>query len=280
MIMTDKKSVGRIFNQDEKVCDHIPLTCGGAGFITNYPTFRIDRLTYPAYCVMHVIKGILHVEHLSARHMIKKGNLVLISLFDKHKYWADSEEPCDLLWFQFSGRVSAEIFKLATDVAGTITDLPDETVANMMAHIVELSINGGQMAFFRTSELAYMVLLKIIEYGTRSMVPGLRPEAEEMVNKINKYIDAHIKEHITLDILSKIAKFSIYHFSRLFQLYTGKSPMAYVLARKIEKAKYEILYTSKSLGCISEELGFADQSHFWRSFKKIEGYSPRKLRNT
>lgn len=70
-------------------------------------------------------------------------------------------------------------------------------------------------------------------------------------------------------------------FRRLFKKTTGLLPKQYVLMRKIEQAKQNLLtdyYTS--LQDLAEELGFCDYSNFHRIFRKIEGVSPQKYRET
>ena len=54
--------------------------------------------------------------------------------------------------------------------------------------------------------------------------------------------------------------------------------MKYVAQLKIGEAQKLLMNTDKSIGSISEELGFNDNSHFNVMFKKYTGLSPTEYR--
>jgi AraC-like DNA-binding protein len=55
---------------------------------------------------------------------------------------------------------------------------------------------------------------------------------------------------------------------------------AYVIQRRIERAK-ELLHCQElSISDISTQLGFADHSHFARYFKRLMGFTPRQFVNS
>lgn len=55
----------------------------------------------------------------------------------------------------------------------------------------------------------------------------------------------------------------------------GVSPHQYVLRQRIERAKTLLLQGDCSLVELADRLGFADQSHFIRQFKRFVGMTPR-----
>ena len=65
-----------------------------------------------------------------------------------------------------------------------------------------------------------------------------------------------------------------FHFSLLFKMSTGKSPMAYVTRSRIRKAQQLILSGQATLAQIALMVGFADQSHFTRQFQLYAGCTP------
>lgn len=100
---------------------------------------------------------------------------------------------------------------------------------------------------------------------------GLGPHA---LSRVIAYIEDHADASIWLDELANIAGVSRFHFSRLFKISTGKSPMAYVEQSRIRKAQQLIVSGRATLAEIALMGGFADQSHFTRRFQLYTGCSP------
>ncbi len=93
------------------------------------------------------------------------------------------------------------------------------------------------------------------------------------------YINSMICNNITLNELAKTAGLSKYHFLRLFKKYTGLSPHQYIINQRINMYKNAIM-NNKHSTIDAFELGFCDQSHLIRNFKRIYGYSPKQMKNS
>lgn len=99
------------------------------------------------------------------------------------------------------------------------------------------------------------------------------PKAMSMVIE---YIHDNLGADIRLETLAKTAHVSKYHFLRLFKNQTGLSPHQYIIAGRVCKAK-ALIMRGESLSQVALDVGFSDQSHFIRAFRKIYGYSPKTL---
>uniref|UniRef100_UPI00403F3826 helix-turn-helix domain-containing protein n=1 Tax=Paenibacillus sp. FSL R7-0163 TaxID=2954530 RepID=UPI00403F3826 len=56
------------------------------------------------------------------------------------------------------------------------------------------------------------------------------------------------------------------------------SPRQYITNLRLKKSKHLLLHTDLKIQMISEQLGFASQSHFSRQFKRWTGVSPLNYR--
>jgi transcriptional regulator GlxA family with amidase domain len=88
------------------------------------------------------------------------------------------------------------------------------------------------------------------------------------------YIEAHLGTKIESAEVADCVALSKSHFSRAFKQSMGSSPMAYVSARRIERAKLMMTSTRERLSDIALACGFADQSHLNRYFRRIVGITP------
>ena len=88
------------------------------------------------------------------------------------------------------------------------------------------------------------------------------------------YLDAHYTEQISLDELACVAAISKYHLCRKFGETIGVPPHVYQYQLRLNRAK-RLLVEKRDISDIAIELGFYDQSHFGKYFKKFAGATPR-----
>ena len=65
-------------------------------------------------------------------------------------------------------------------------------------------------------------------------------DTRQLLQNAIDYIDAHIKSQIMPEDLSRVAGYSYVHLVRLFKLYLGVTPKAYLLRRRLLFAVYEM----------------------------------------
>jgi transcriptional regulator GlxA family with amidase domain len=98
------------------------------------------------------------------------------------------------------------------------------------------------------------------------------------VIKVRDYVEAELPEAIQVARLAAIARLSASHFARSFKASFGVTPAAYVVVRRVERAKSMMLETGAPLCLISVDCGFTDQSHLSRAFRRRVGESPSQWR--
>jgi transcriptional regulator GlxA family with amidase domain len=97
------------------------------------------------------------------------------------------------------------------------------------------------------------------------------------LNRACSFIAENLGERFTLDDLARQAGVGRFHFARLFRVSTGDSPMAYLLKSRIERAKQMLLQDDRPVCEIAAVLGFCDQSHLTRTFRRLTGLTPREF---
>ena len=97
-------------------------------------------------------------------------------------------------------------------------------------------------------------------------------------NRICDFIEEHIGENISLGALSSLAGLSPNHFARAFQQSVGMPPHRYLLRRRLEHVEQMLRKTQLPLSQIALAVGFSDQSHLARHFRRFAGMSPSLVR--
>jgi AraC family transcriptional regulator len=79
--------------------------------------------------------------------------------------------------------------------------------------------------------------------------------------------------------LAGAAAMSRFHFSDVFRRTTGRSPYAYVVARRMEKAKVLLSTTRLPVADVAWRLGYANAAKFARQFRRHTGINPSAWRS-
>lgn len=102
-------------------------------------------------------------------------------------------------------------------------------------------------------------------------------KAIKTVNMVLKYIDEHLEEALTTDVLARVAGYSEYHFIRIFKSHMNVTLMEYVCKRRLIKASEDILSGEKIID-VAMKYGWQSHSGFTKAFKKEFGFYPSLLR--
>lgn len=106
-----------------------------------------------------------------------------------------------------------------------------------------------------------------VETGPRPLLhPGRKP-----LQRARDFLAHCFEETVTLEQLAAIAGLSRFHFLRAFTREFGLPPHAYQTRLRVEKARL-LLQTGMPISEIN--VGFSDQSHLTRHFKRINGVTP------
>jgi AraC family transcriptional regulator len=111
----------------------------------------------------------------------------------------------------------------------------------------------------------------------REVTGGLPPYK---LRRVFTYIQAHLEEKLSTEVLASVAQMSPTHFAHLFKHATGLAPHQYVNLCRIKHAKRLLAETDMPLIQISAQVGCADQSHFTALFRRHVAMTPNAYRRT
>ena len=95
----------------------------------------------------------------------------------------------------------------------------------------------------------------------------------EGLDQARAFIEAHFAEPLTLKQMAAPAALSVSRFATAFRERFGSSPYRYLCGLRIERAQSLLLAGVPSVA-VATEVGFFDQSHFGRHFKRLCGMTP------
>jgi len=117
------------------------------------------------------------------------------------------------------------------------------------------------------------------EYGAAVLRPKRqygRLPCQKLARAV-EYIQDQLDADLTVFGIAHAVDMSPDHFTRLFKKSTGQTPYQYVVEARVRKAK-ELLTTGKlTISEAAHHVGFVDQSHLTRHFKRVFGLPPKRL---
>lgn len=107
------------------------------------------------------------------------------------------------------------------------------------------------------------------------LLVGPRPEGNEpgAVREVRDYLEAHLAENVSLDALADLVGLNRAHLIRVFRRSVGLPPHAYLIQRRIERAK-SLLRAGVEPARVALEVGFGDQSHLNLHFRRVMNLPP------
>lgn len=131
----------------------------------------------------------------------------------------------------------------------------------------------------------YLQLLQLLLFLHRDLGSGSKPNTADdsiapplWMREILLYINQHFCEDIGLNTLSKQASVTPAHFSRVFKQLIGMNITAYIMTKRIIRAKQLLGETDFNISVIAEMCGFDSVPHFHAMFKRVLGMTPAATR--
>ena len=168
-----------------------------------------------------------------------------------------------------------EIINLAAN-GGCVAKL-DEPYINWFFEsfkILKSAVENNMNMRMLSQSVISLTLTKLLEISDEAKVYDDAPE-DALVKQIIRYIDRHLGEELSLDVIEKALYRDKAYLGRRFKEVMGCSIWEYIMRKRIFAARQQ-LYLTKSVLDAFNSSGFGDYSTFYRRYKKYVGLSPKE----
>lgn len=114
----------------------------------------------------------------------------------------------------------------------------------------------------------------------RAYTKGSERSSKEKIEALRCELSAHPSHSWTLESMAKFCGYSESRFSALYRDIYKISPMADLIAIRLESAKLMLAYSNLTVSEIAESVGFSSVYYFSKYFKKSTGVSPSEYKLT
>ena len=246
-----------------------------------YKSLPLVRSDYNCFLILLTLDGRGTLKYKGINYTLNPGDFFFIDCNILQEYMADGDmwENC---WISFWGQNSRSFYEAFRELAGGVVANPEyaKEFRGMVSRILELKSHNDMNFDPRVSAIIYKMLvdIMILLKNKNSNSDGEKRNAN--ISAAIKYINTHYQKDIQLDDIADHIFINKFHLIRIFKAATGYSPYEYLLNLRIDKSKEYLLYTNEKIEDIALRVGFTNTSCFINAFKRREGKTPLKYRNS
>jgi YesN/AraC family two-component response regulator len=139
---------------------------------------------------------------------------------------------------------------------------------------------------YREENLQHFVtlILNILarNVADNTAIAGIEQPSEPLINKMLLHIRQHIgdQDKLRIDFLAAQFNLSENYVGEYFRKSTGESLQHYITSYRIKLVQQRLAHSALTVSQIAGELGFTDESHLSRQFRKHIGISPAEFRRS
>ncbi|SDC73437.1 transcriptional regulator of bacillibactin transport [Paenibacillus sp. CF095] len=203
--------------------------------------------------------------------------------------WTESElqyYKLDLMVAELSEETSNALYRRNTEEQQEISQSPDSPT---LLPLMQLSYSPWSSCLEALEQILrqqvtddwleqWEVELRFQEWFRallRQSVPETEvPDDRARLQSSIRYIGDHYDQTITVDELAADIGLTRASYTRQFKKMTGKLPLEYVNAVRLERSKQLLQLTDDRIHEIAQNVGFSSEYYFGRRFKQYAGISP------
>lgn len=224
--------------------------------------------------IIHIVlngRGTLHIGKSTYR--VKEHSMFFIPPNVSICYYPDEDNAWDYVWFEFWG-ANAEIYAKKMELS---KQKPVATVKNYVSTYFELRNIFARLE--RSGSVGYYDVLAAFYRILDINSAGSNTETENLDEIVNAYLECHY--HIpsfTIDEMCRALNVSHSHLCRIYKQKNGYTIIKQLVNIRIKEACRLLECSSLSVKEIAYSVGFRDEVHFMKVFKKHMGMCAKEYR--
>ncbi|MEX0330065.1 MAG: AraC family transcriptional regulator [Puniceicoccaceae bacterium] len=182
-------------------------------------------------------------------------------------------------WISISGSEVESFFSGIEAVESPVITLRDARyVQDLFRQLVDYAARYNFDTGYETCLLVLRLVLKRILNDCETAHQKLSASYKKYTECL-EFMENNVARLGSVNELAAEVKIDTSYLIRLFKRFDSESPYKRLIRLKAREAAEILLYSSKSIREVSEEMGFEDQFIFSKCFKRVYGVSPKHFRD-
>lgn len=148
---------------------------------------------------------------------------------------------------------------------------------SLFDRLEELHLKTDLISAF-TMKTALLQLVTLLLENANS--PASNIKSDHFAREINAWMAERLTQKFSVKSLADHMGFNEKYFISLFKKHFHTTPAQYIKQRRLEQAKYELLYTNDKAAQIIEKIGYSTVQKFSADFRDYTGYTPLQFKRT
>lgn len=230
--------------------------------------------------IIHFIKsGAGIIETNGKKYILSENSAFIVRPKILTVQKADVLKPWELYFFAFNGRLAEKLIKktiFADDIVSVHMDGEE-----LCEHITDIAIelNDSDVNDMHKYECFFKLLSYFDKNASQfSIYSGNSGYMQDIVSKVQNYIQLNYEKSITISDLSEQINISRSHLFRIYKAVTGSSIKEYIVAVRMNEARSLLSDTNYTAAVVASLVGYSHYTTFFKMFKDYTGYSPQEYR--
>lgn len=211
---------------------------------------------------------------------LKKGDLFVLYPKEQHHYYADNNDPWEIMWISFNGNLAETLLSEAG--FSRESNVLNRILTHSIQRTVQTIINslGDTEDTHRLCATGQLYIL----FAYLKQITEVKEKRNEEIRqnscvwKAMRFIEQNYYLDIDVDMLSEHVNYSRSYLSRTFRSEAGMTIPEYITRIRIQNASALLKDSDMSVKEVAISVGMKDSFYFSKLFKKVTGDTPREYR--
>lgn len=242
-------------------------------------SLEMERYDKPDHYIFYFVKeGKGNVTQCQATHKVKAGQCFVVFPNVGATIKSDYKKAMNVTWVAFSGYLVERYLTRAKLSAfePVFEDNGEHELEQMFDALLDAATKSSNR-YCKIMAQLYSIFGFFLDHIPQETRVETAPPEMYLLKALD-FIDINYQDDISVEDIAASANMNRKNLYSVFKKLTGFSPRDYLIYYRMCKATALLKGTNLSVETVAVSVGYGDQFHFSKEFKKNVGYSPSEYR--